>query len=194
VIHQLHLIRKQYDVVQPIGAAQRLQVEQRTEDFICRAEALFGRRFARVPVLFDLKGRTAGMFKLVGRHGLIRYNPWIFGKYFEENLRDTVPHEVAHYIVHEAYPRRGTKPHGVQWKSLMLQFGADAGVTFKLDLDGVPQRRQNSHRYQCGCRVHDVSATRHNRVQRGKARYLCRFCNDKLVYAPQLAMPLSVVP
>ncbi len=97
-------------------------------------------------------------------------------------MRDTVPHEVAHYIVHEVYPRRATKPHGHQWKSLMAQFDADAGVTFALDLDGVPQRRQSSHRYHCGCRIHEVSSTRHNRAQRGTARYLCRFCNDSLVF------------
>ncbi len=180
-------------MVQPIGDAQQRQVEQRTEEFIHRAEELFGRRFARVPVLFDLTGRTAGMFKVVGRHGLIRYNPWIFGKYFEENLRDTVPHEVAHYIVHEVYPRRGIKPHGHHWKSLMAQFGADAGVTFALDLAGVPQRRQSSHRYQCGCRVHEVSSTRHNRAQRGVARYLCLFCKDGLVYVPEHTL-LSALP
>lgn len=169
-------------MVQPIGDTQQRQIEQRTEEFMVRAEDIFGRRFARVPVLFDLTGHTAGMFKVIGKRGLIRYNPWIFGKYFEENLRDTVPHEVAHYIVHEVYPRRGTKPHGHHWKSLMLQFGADAGVTFKLDLAGVPQRRQSSHRYQCGCRIHEVSSTRHNRAQRGAARYLCSFCNDGLMY------------
>lgn len=173
-------------MVQPIGDIQQRQVMAMNEHFMCQAEAIFGRRFARVPVLFDLKGRTAGMFKVVGKQCLIRYNPWIFGKYFDENLRDTVAHEVAHYIVHEVYPRRATKPHGFQWKSLMAQFGADPGVTFELDLAGVPQRRQNNHRYQCGCRIHEVSSTRHNRAQRGAARYLCRFCNDSLVYAPQL--------
>jgi len=171
-------------MVQPIGDAQQRQVMAMTEHYMSRADAIFDRRFARVPVLFDLRGRTAGMFKVVGKCGLIRYNPWIFGKYFEENLRDTVPHEVAHYIVHEAYPRRGTKPHGYHWKGLMAQFGANPGVTFKLDLAGVPQRSQNNHRYLCGCRVHEVSSTRHNRAQRGAARYLCRFCNDGLVYAP----------
>ena len=138
VLDYLHWIQESYNVVQPIGDAERHQVEQMTEEYIRRAEELFGQRFARVPVLFDLTGRTAGMFKVVGKRSLIRYNPWIFGKYFEENLRDTVPHEVAHYIVHEVYPRRGIKPHGYQWKSLMAQFGADPGVTFELDLAGVP--------------------------------------------------------
>jgi SprT protein len=174
----------QAGAVQPIGSARRSEVLYRTEAFICRAEAIFNRRFERVPVLFDLKGRSAGMFKILGKQRFIRYNPWIFAKYYEENLRDTVPHEVAHFIVHEVYPRRGTKPHGWQWRDLMARFGADAGVTFDRDLDGVPQRSQRSHRYYCGCQVHEVSTTRHNRVQRRRVRYHCCTCDGLLVFVP----------
>jgi SprT protein len=179
-------------VVQPINSAEQRQVAQRTEEFIVRAEQVFRRRFDRIPVLFDLKGRAAGMFKVIGKRRLIRYNPWIFAKYFEENLRDTVPHEVAHYIVHEVYPRRSTKPHGHAWKNLMAEFGADPGVTFDLDLDGIPQRSQKTHRYYCGCQLHEVSTTRHNRVQRRRMRYHCCSCNGLLVYTPhqQFELPL----
>jgi len=158
-------------------------VREATEHFICRAEEIFERRFDRLPILFDLRGRAAGMFKVVGPRRCIRYNPWIFGKYFEENLRDTVPHEVAHFIVHEAHGRRA-KPHGVQWQALMACFGADAGVTFDLDLDGIPQRRQRTHPYRCDCRTHEVSTTRHNRILKGVGRYHCRFCDGSLVYTP----------
>jgi SprT protein len=171
-------------VVQPISDTQQRQVEQRNEEYIRLAEGIFGRRFDRIPVLFDLKGRSAGMFKIIGKRWLIRYNPWIFGKYFEENLRGTVPHEVAHFIVHEVYPRRGVKPHGCEWQDLMARFGADPGVTFDLDLEGVPQRSQKSHRYHCGCQVHEVSSTRHNRVQRRKMHYHCCSCDGRLIYVP----------
>lgn len=172
-------------IVQPIGRAQQRQVEERTEEYLVLAESIFARHFHRIPVLFDLRGRAAGMFKIVGKHRVIRYNPWIFAKYFAENLRDTVPHEVAHYVVHEVYPRRSTRPHGHAWKNLMVTFGADAGVTFNLDLDGVPQRSQRSHRYQCRCQIHQVSTTRHHRVQKRKMRYHCCSCDGLLVYAPQ---------
>ena len=171
-------------MIEPIGEEQQVRVTQMTERYICRAEGIFDRRFDRVPVLFDLRGRAAGMFKVVGRQRCIRYNPWIFGKYIDENLRDTVPHEVAHFIVHEAYGRRSVKPHGQQWQDLMNRFGADAGVTFNLDLEGVPQRSQRTHAYRCDCRSHEVSTTRHNRVLRGVGRYHCRYCDGELVYAP----------
>jgi SprT protein len=180
-------------MVDPIGEAQRRQVTERTEHFMCQAEEAFELSFERIPLLFDLRGRTAGMFKVVGRERCIRYNPWIFGKYFEENLRDTVPHEVAHYVVNEIYGGPGTrgwarrrwsvKPHGPEWQAVMACFGADPEVTFKLDLAGVPQRRQRTHPYQCGCREHDVSTTRHNRILRGAGRYHCRYCKGQLVYS-----------
>jgi len=57
-------------------------------------------------------------------------------------------------------------------------------VTFDLDLEGVPQRRQSTHPYQCGCRVHELSSTRHNRIQRGRGQYQCVNCRGVLVYAP----------
>ncbi len=173
-------------MVEPIGLPEQRRVVAATEHYVLRAGAIFGRRFRQVPVLFDLGGRTAGMFKLVGRRGWIRYNPWIFGKYFEENLCDTVPHEVAHFVVHELYGSRGIKPHGRQWRGVMEHFGADQGVTFNIDLEGFPQRQQRTHPYRCGCRVHDVSSTRHNRVLRGQGSYYCRLCGGGLAYAGSL--------
>jgi SprT protein len=170
-------------VVEPIGEARQREVIAATESYRLRAEKLYRRRFSALPVRFDLSGRTAGMFKLEGRRGWIRYNPWIFAKYYDENLRDTVPHEVAHFVVYEMYGTRGIKPHGKQWRAVMDDFGADQGVTFDLDLEGVPQRQQRTHAYRCGCRVHEVSSTRHNRVLKGVGIYSCKLCGSDLRYA-----------
>ena len=170
-------------MVEPIGTLQQDKVVAVTEQYVQQAREVFGRRFRQVPVEFDLSGRTAGMFKLVGRRGWIRYNPWIFAKYYEENLAGTVPHEVAHFVVYELYGSRGIKPHGSQWLEVMTAFDADPGVTFDLDLEGIPQRQQRTHPYRCDCRVHAVSSTRHNRVQRGVGEYRCRVCGSDLHYA-----------
>ena len=169
-------------MVEPIGRQQQQQVIAATQDYIHQSEKLFNRAFVQVPVLFDLPGRAAGMFKVVGRRRWIRYNPWIFAKYFEENLSGTVPHEVAHFIVHEIHGLRSVKPHGPQWQGLMRHFGANAEVTFDLDLEGIPRRTQRTHPYRCACRLHQVSATRHNRVLRGVGRYHCRVCGSELVF------------
>ena len=60
---------------------------------------------------------------------------------------------------------------------------ADPEVTFNRDLSGVPQRRQRTHPYRCACREHQLSSTRHNRVQRRKGEYQCLNCNGVLVSA-----------
>lgn len=170
-------------MIEPIGELQREAVRAETVRYICLAEELLGRQFDRIPVVFDLGGRTAGMFKAHNTQRLIRYNPWIFAKYFAENLRDTVPHEVAHYIVHEVHGLHRVKPHGAEWRALMAAFDANPDVTFRLDLAGIPQRRQRTHAYHCQCRVHAVSSTRHNRAKAGKGTYCCRYCRGELIYA-----------
>lgn len=177
-------------MVQEILPAEKQQ-EVRLEAlrYIQMAENLLERRFETIPVLFDLKGRTAGMFKAHGRRRWIRYNPWIFARYFPENMAETVPHEVAHYIVHEVWGsgagsrgKRSPKPHGVEWRTVMSAFGVEGQVTFDLDLEGIPQRRQKTHPYRCDCRIHEVSTTRHNRILRGVGRYQCRVCDAQLQY------------
>lgn len=180
-------------MIEPITQEQKNLVLLETERFVQLAEQQYRREFERIPVLFDLKGQTAGMFKMIDEERWIRYNPWIFSKYFEENVRDTVPHEVAHFIAHEVYHGRTGKPHGPRWQRVMGLFGADPGVTFDLDLEGVPQRRQRTHPYWCGCREHDVSTTRHNRIVRGAGHYYCRACEGELVYQPQHPLLLEIV-
>lgn len=169
--------------VVPIGTELQREVVEQTGHFIVEAEGIFERRFSRIPVTFDLKGQAAGMFRIAGRRMTIRYNPWIFAKYYDDNLRDTVPHEVAHYIIHQVFGSRACA-HGPEWRDLMICFGANPKATFEADLSGIPQRRQATHRYRCDCRIHQVSTTRHNRVRRGSGRYHCSYCSGQLIYAP----------
>ncbi len=109
-------------MIEPIGTELRQQVLARTEFYISEAQSTFSRSFDRIPVHFDLSGSTAGMFRVHGRKREIRYNPWIFSKYYRENLAGTVPHEVAHYIVHRVYNMHRVRPHGAEWQSLMAEF------------------------------------------------------------------------
>lgn len=169
-------------MIEAIGDERRAEVVAATEHYIALAETRLERHFERIPVAFDLSGRSAGMFRAEGRRCWIRYNPWIFAKYYAENLTGTVPHEVAHYIVHELYGVRRVRPHGDQWRQVMALFGADPEVTFDRDLSEIPQRRQRSHRYRCHCREHALSTTRHNRASSGRGRYHCRYCRSELEY------------
>jgi SprT protein len=185
--------------VVPICESQRCEVIEQTEYFIQRGAELFDQHFALVPVAFDLRGRVAGMYKVTSeskgwglvkrqaQYRQIRYNPWIFSKYYEENLKVTVPHEVAHYLVDCLYglKRSGlhrVRPHGPEWKAVMDAFGVDSSVTAKFDLLGIPTRQHQQFDYRCNCKVHQLGIRRHNKVLRGRASYFCQYCGVTLAH------------
>jgi SprT protein len=176
-------------MIEPIGKQQKALVVERSEACLHQAEVIFTRKFPAIEVVFDLSGRSAGMFKVDRGHCQLRYNPWIFAKYFDDNLAATVPHEVAHYLVHQLYGRRRTRPHGKEWRAVMAALGADDSVTGNYDLSGIPQRRQRRFSYRCGCRDHALSTRRHNNALRGDNRYLCRHCKTELEFAGHAANP-----
>ena len=70
--------------VNPINPSQQDQVITATRECIQRAEQLFEREFPLPRIRFDLSGRIAGMFRVRRRQQEIRYNPYLFGKYFDE--------------------------------------------------------------------------------------------------------------
>lgn len=172
-----------------INIDQKLVVEQ-TALRIRQASELFGRKFAEIPVLFDLQGRAAGMYRVRNGERVIRYNPFIFTRYFEDNLAQTVPHEVAHYIADVVYGFRNIRPHGQEWKNIMRFFGADTRATSQYDLDGLPQRKFRRFRYRCQCQQHDLTSRRHNRAERNQVRYFCKQCGGCLKYVgPEITGP-----
>jgi SprT protein len=166
--------------VTPIGAWQRQHVVATTATYLTQAEAAFGRRFTEIPVLFDLTGRAAGMYRVRNDQRVIRYNPYIFAKAFAENLLTTVPHEVAHYVVDILRGERKVRPHGPEWRAIMSAFGADPARSHAYDLTGVPVRTQRRHPYRCACTTHHLTTRRHYQVLRGTMTYHCRRCGQAL--------------
>jgi len=169
--------------VAPITRLQQEEVVSATGRCIRRAEKLLGQEFELPAVMFDLQGRAAGMYRVCSTRRQIRYNPYIFGKFFADNLANTVPHEVAHFLTDVLYGLRNVRPHGREWQAVMHKLGAEPTVTCRYDLTGVPLRRQQRFSYHCACSTHAVSTVRHNRVQRGVGKYVCRQCRTPLVFA-----------
>ncbi|MCC6208923.1 MAG: SprT-like domain-containing protein [Gammaproteobacteria bacterium] len=167
-------------MVEPIDMAQQATVVEATHAWIARAGALYGRRFEPVPVLFDLKGRASGMYRVQRGMRVIRYNPWLFARYPDDSLAVTVPHEVAHYIVDRLFGLRRVRPHGREWRSVMKDFGVEPTATTHYDLDGIPMRRQRRYPYRCDCLTHQLSTRRHNLILRGTTSYQCRRCGSLL--------------
>ena len=174
------MLSVQAPVVVPIDQRQQQQVIEQTRHYLQRAETLMGRSFDPIPVRFDLKGRAAGMYKVTRRERVIRYNPYIFSRYFDDNLADTVPHEVAHYVVDVVYGRRRIRPHGPEWRALMVQFGLQPRRTANYDLTGMPVRRHRQFPYRCACGPVSLGARRHRSFEQGVARYHCRRCGEVL--------------
>ena len=166
--------------IAPINKQQQQQVCDKTRATLALAEREYGQKFPIPPVLFDLRGRCSGMYRVRGKECVIRYNPYIFAKYFEDNLATTVPHEVAHYVSDRLYGLAKIRPHGDEWRQIMAVFKADDSRTADYDLGGIPTRRQRYFDYRCGCQSHRLSIRRHNKLLRGEVVYNCRQCGDSL--------------
>lgn len=169
--------------VEPIDEATRDHVATETRHCIARANDLLETDFPPVPVSFDLIGRTAGMYRVVAGRAGIRYNPYLFAKYFDENLTTTVPHEVAHYLTDKIYGYSNVRAHGREWRRVMQMLGANDAVRCDFDLEGIPVRRYQKLRYACRCRFHEITKVRHNRIVNKGQRYFCRACRSELVAA-----------
>ena len=168
--------------IDPIADNLQQQVIQKTRHFIITAADYYNHSFSEIPVLFDLKGRAAGMYRVRGGQRVIRYNPYIFAKYYDDNLNETVPHEVAHYVTDILYGLKSIRPHGAEWKSVMQVFGVAANRTANYDLAGLPKRQHKLFNYSCGCRTFELTSRRHNKVVRGTGQYQCLDCGGKLSF------------
>lgn len=166
--------------IEPIGRSQQAEVVAATEDCIKSAERRYDRRFSPLPVQFDLRGKCAGMYQRSGDIRRIRYNPWLFAKHYAYSLRQTVPHEVAHYIADCLWGISCIKPHGREWRSVMATLGAEPAVTTNYSLEGIPVRQYQRFDYQCDCQTHRLTAIRHRRVLLGSASYRCPRCGGPL--------------
>ncbi|KAA3624277.1 MAG: metallopeptidase (SprT family) [Proteobacteria bacterium] len=163
-----------------LGPARRTLVLAETRRRVRQAARCYGVQLADVAVVFDLGGASVGMYCARGGHRRIRFNPHLFARHFEENLRDTVAHEVAHYVVDVLFGREGVKPHGAQWREAMRKFGVTPTVRHEFDLRGLSVRRQRRFAYVCDCREHQLTTVRHNRVVARRAVYHCRRCGAVL--------------
>lgn len=169
--------------VQPIGEQQRRQVCATTGECLRRVAGICRIEIPAIDIRFDLNGRAAGMYRVRQGRRCIRYNPYIFARYFDEGLAETVPHEVAHYATDVLYGLGNIRPHGAEWQGLMRALGVIPRATACYDLTGIPVRRQRRFSYRCSCTTHHLSTRRHNRIHRDSAAYVCRRCKAPLVFA-----------
>ena len=183
------------DTVSPLSTKKQQLVIEKTRTYIKQATDLYKIKNTDVAITFNLTGKAAGMYrvkrKIFSYNREIRYNPFIFSKYYDDNFNTTIPHEVAHYISDLIYGLSNIKPHGKEWKEIMQAFSADAAVTADYDLSGIPQRNRTLHTYHCACREHQIGAVRHNRIKNQHGKYICNFCKQT-IHSRQAAIGSAV--
>jgi len=168
-------------LIQPINETQQQRVCVVTHELIQTAKQRYDINLSEIEINFDLKGRAAGMYHRRKQERGIRYNPYLFAKYFDDNLTNTIPHEVAHYVADVLFGMGKIKPHGKEWRAIMRDFDVKPLVTGSYDLSGIPVRKQRRFDYQCDCAKHQLSTVRHNKIQKGKTRYYCQGCGVALM-------------
>ncbi len=183
------------ELISPIDKSMQQAVIKEVDRYLSVASRLYEQSFDAIPVLFDLKGKAAGMYRVrraspqlfsrkIDRdtQRVIRFNPWLFAKYPDDSWQNTIPHEVAHYLTDCLYGLRNIRPHGAEWKHIMQTLGAEPKVRANYDLSGIPVRQVKRYTYQCQCREVQLSGYRHQRILKGMQRYRCRDCQSELTY------------
>lgn len=148
---------------------------------------LWGRLHAQYPrrlpatapaVAFYRRGSTLGRAYLGDRGGAsVAFHEGLLARCDgQTQLVETVAHELAHVA---AFRIAGDRGHGAAWRDVMLRLGFEPQRTHALDVSDQPgvQRRWT---YACGCTRHELTTTRHRRIQRGVRGYRCARCGEAL--------------
>lgn len=170
-----------------------LRCIEMAKQYLSLASHFYQCDFTIAGIHFDLKGRSAGQvrfpvsnFRKVASDPLIRINSMLLVQYGERFISEVVPHECAHVVVYHLFQRDRSlwkikpKPHGREWQRVMREvFSMEPGVTHNFVL---PDSSNKKFHYQCAClgKQHELSLIRHNKVNRGQTRYLCRHCGNRL--------------
>jgi len=133
-----------------------------------------------IDTVWNLKGKGAGQArgKKGCNKGTIRLNKQL-KKLDENNIRNTVGHELAHLICYYIYP--GCQPHGREWKKIMKLMGLAPERCHNYDFK--PARKTKRFKYVCEKCGHSYSLTtyKHNKLKINPRYYVCK-CNGLIKY------------
>lgn len=96
----------------------------------------------------------------------------------QDGFENTVVHEIAHLIVKKLFPF-AKQAHGPEFRRVMNAVGFEGTTYHKYDISEV--RKTKRYEYKCSCKIHNLSAIRHNNQSCGRTRYKCSLCGESLV-------------
>ena len=155
------------------------KLDQEVERTLTIARTRFpSHSFPDPKVKMDLTGKSAGVF-YPGKQPLLKFNLSLLLNNKEDFIQETVPHEVAHYVVEVIDPN--SKPHGLTWRSIMRLFGiANPQVYHNYEVSNSV-RHKRPYIYECPCQRHYFTKRRHNNVRKG-TEYICNVCKRSCRY------------
>jgi SprT protein len=170
------------------------KIEQKVKNCLYMAEQQFQQSFNYHSIEINIRGRAAGQIRYsytstalpksynsFQNAPILRFNPYLLVKYRDTFIDQVVPHECAHLVAYALFGMK-IKPHGAQWKALMIDlYKLPADVTHRYEM---PKKTRPSFDYSCGCidLVHKLSVIRHNKIKKHKAVYSCKKCRTSLIF------------
>lgn len=184
-------IQKKFHVSQD----KKNKVDTAIQDCVFMAEKLFGKGVVTPEVRYDLVGRSAGQAvyrRFNNPNHVIRLNPILLNENESYLVNQTVPHEMAHVVVHQFYLARGiqVRGHGNEWKRVMRHFGLEANRCHQLDTTTIKAiKGVVEYNFNCGCvgKVYNLSKNRYNRFLKGSS-YRCPVCKCLLRFDNQVKL------
>lgn len=162
----------------------KAEIIEKVETCLATAEKFFNKTFIRPDnIMFKRSGTTAGWSNYNAKTLMFQLD--LAEKNADHFINQTVPHEVAHYVQRAVYGYGCVKPHGKEWKYIMRRvYGIQPDRCHSYDVSVTKKRNVKRFTYSCGCKTHQVSAVKHNRIVLKNVNYVCVSCGERIRYTP----------
>ncbi len=151
-------------------------VRRKVNETLDIAERVYRRKFKAPTIVYALKGSIAGTATY--SNWTVNLNAFFLLNEFEEMIRTTIPHEIAHLIARAVYGN--IRSHGWEWKSVMRSFGLNAKRCHNYESRDIRTKKTRRFHYTCFCsRPCKVGLNVHKKVQ-SRNSHFCVKCKKAL--------------
>lgn len=123
-------------------------------------------------------GRVAG--RAYYSENTIKLNPYFIQNNTEDFFKQTIPHEIAHFITDWRHPY-AKRHHGPEWKRIMVIMGLPPRRCHNYQSNLMPGVHPRPYHYRCVCKSFYLTKRMHNSIVNGKNRQ-CPHCKSIVVF------------